>query len=68
MKKFVYQQLALIEAAEGDIEDAARILDDMIAQLQPFDNPLWSGLAHRDRAKVALWPAIRRAFERHARS
>jgi hypothetical protein len=66
VKKFVYQQLALIDAAEGNTENAAHVLEDMIAQLEPFDNPLWSGLAHRDRAKVALVAGDMSAFNRHA--
>jgi tetratricopeptide (TPR) repeat protein len=68
VKKGLYQQIALSEAAEGNVEQAARILDDMIAQLARFQNPLWSGLAHRDRAKVALVAQDQAAFEHHAKA
>jgi hypothetical protein len=67
VKKGFYQQIALIAAAQGNVEEAARILDDTIKQLEPYDNPLWSGLAHSDRARVALFAQDAAGFEKHAR-
>jgi tetratricopeptide (TPR) repeat protein len=68
LKKGLYQQIALIDAAQGNVESAVRILDDLLEQLKPFNNPLWSGLVHRDRAKVALVARDQAAFEQHAQA
>jgi tetratricopeptide (TPR) repeat protein len=68
IRKAPLQQLALAEAALGGVEGAARKLDALIQELAAYDNPLWSGLAHRDRAKVALFADDQPAFERHARA
>jgi hypothetical protein len=67
VRKFLLQQLALTDAALGDVVGSAQRLDQLIEQLVPFDNPLWSGGAHRDRAKVALFARDLAAFEHHAR-
>jgi tetratricopeptide (TPR) repeat protein len=68
VKKGLYQQIALTEAAQGNTDAAARILEDLIEQLKAFDNPLWSGLVHRDRARVALVAQDRASFEQHAKA
>ncbi|HEX6239800.1 MAG TPA: hypothetical protein VFZ61_02855, partial [Polyangiales bacterium] len=68
VRKFLLAQLALTDAALGDVVGAAERLDQLIEQLAPFDNPLWSGGAHRDRAKVALFAQDREVFERHAQA
>jgi tetratricopeptide (TPR) repeat protein len=61
-------QLALIEAALGDVALATRMLDDTIAQVSRLSNPLWSGMAHRERAKLALFVQDQAAFEQHAQA
>jgi tetratricopeptide (TPR) repeat protein len=68
VRKAPLQQLALAEAALGDVEGAAHRLDDLIKQLGPYENPLWSGAAHRDRAKVALFANDLAAFDHHAQA
>jgi hypothetical protein len=40
----------------------------LIKELGPYQNPLWSGAAHRDRAKVALFANDLAAFEHHAQA
>jgi tetratricopeptide (TPR) repeat protein len=67
-RKLPMQQQALADAALGDTEGAARALDAIIETLAPYRNPLWSGGAHRDRAKVALFAQDRSAFDEHARA
>jgi tetratricopeptide (TPR) repeat protein len=66
VRKAPIQQLALAEAGLGELESAARKLDALIKELGPYQNPLWSGAAHRDRAKVALFANDLVAFEHHA--
>jgi tetratricopeptide (TPR) repeat protein len=68
IRKFAMQQLALVDAALGDTAGAARALDAIIETLAPYNNPLWSGGAHRDRAKVALFALDRADFDKHARA
>jgi hypothetical protein len=68
IRKGPIQQLALAEAGLGDVEGAARRLDALIAELEPYDNPLWSGAAHRDRAKVALFAQDMAGFEQHSQA
>jgi hypothetical protein len=66
VKKGAMQQLALTEAAMGNIQRAEYTLDDVVAKLKPMDNAMWSGMAHRDRAKVALVANDHTAFKLHA--
>jgi tetratricopeptide (TPR) repeat protein len=68
VRKGAIQQLALALAAGGEIEAATQQLDSLIARLAPYDNPLWSGTAQRERAKVALFAEDQAGFERHARA
>jgi tetratricopeptide (TPR) repeat protein len=65
-RKAAIQQLALTEAALGDVQGAVVRLDAVIDQIAPHANPLWNGSAHRDRAKVALFAGDRASFEKHA--
>jgi tetratricopeptide (TPR) repeat protein len=67
-RKLLMQQQALADAGLGDIDGAARALDAIIETLAPYNNPLWSGGAHRDRAKVALFAHDRAAFDKHAQA
>lgn len=67
-RKFPLQQRALADAALGDVPGAIQQLDDLIERLAPYDNPLWSGSAHRDRAKVALLAHDQAGFDAHARA
>jgi hypothetical protein len=52
--KMPRQQLALARLARGDVVAAKNQLEQLVAELQPFDNPLWLGELHRDLARVAL--------------
>ncbi|HKP59572.1 MAG TPA: protein kinase [Polyangiales bacterium] len=58
------QQLALAEAALGNLETARTILDEQVALARPLDNPLTLGSLARDRARVALLARDRAEFER----
>jgi hypothetical protein len=58
------QQLALAEAALGNIEVARAILDEQVALALPLDNPLALGSLARDRARVALLAQDRAQFDR----
>ncbi len=62
------QQLALIELQQGDLAGAKARLEQLLADLSAFDNPLWTGSVHRDLARVALAARDRQAFEAHARA
>jgi tetratricopeptide (TPR) repeat protein/tRNA A-37 threonylcarbamoyl transferase component Bud32 len=62
------QQLALTEAALGNIETARAILDGQVALAQPLDNPLALGSLARDHARVALLARDRPYFERQFES
>jgi len=64
----VRRQLALAEAGLGNVERAAELLEQLITQLTPSENPLQLGLAHRDRALVALQTRERAVFEYHFRN
>ncbi len=58
------QQLALAEAALGNIETARTLLDEQVALALPLDNPLALGSLARDRARVALIARDEAQFER----
>jgi hypothetical protein len=62
------QQLALTEAALGNIETARAILDAQVALAQPLDNPLALGSLARDHARVALLATDRPYFEQQFES
>jgi hypothetical protein len=68
VRKGAIQQLALALAASGDGAAATHKLDTLLAELAPYNNPLWSGSAHRDRAKVALFTRDKPCFDAHARA
>jgi len=61
----VRRQHALAEAGLGRVAEAAALLDALIVELAPRQNPLQSGLAKRDRAEVALLAGDRAGFENH---
>jgi tetratricopeptide (TPR) repeat protein len=52
--KMPRQQIALARLAQGDVVAARSQLEELLAELQPFDNPLWLGDLYRDLARVAL--------------
>jgi Protein kinase domain/AAA ATPase domain len=52
--KLPRQQHALVQLARGDVVAAKQQLEQLLAELQPFDNPLWLGEVQRDLARVAL--------------
>ncbi len=62
------QQLALIALQEGDFEGARARLQQLLTELSHYDNPLWTGSAHRDLARVALAARDMQAFQTHARA
>jgi hypothetical protein len=68
MARSLQAQIGLCEAALGNVELGTRMLDETIAAVARFENPLWSGMAHRERAKLALFVRDQAAFERHAQA
>jgi hypothetical protein len=52
--KMPRQQNALVQLARGDVAAAKQQLEQLLAELSPFDNLLWLGEVHRDLARVAL--------------
>jgi tetratricopeptide (TPR) repeat protein len=59
------EQLALTEAALGNLSLATRMLDECIAFSETFHNPLWTGRGHRERAKLALFMGDSASFAHH---
>ncbi len=61
------RQLALAEAGLGNHDEAARILDGLLAKHGEEDNPLLVGLLHKARAEVALLINDAAGLEAHLR-
>ena len=64
-RPFVEQQLALAEAALGQPDRAAELLEAQLSRFTEGDNPLLLGELHRDRARVALTARDEAAFALH---
>jgi tRNA A-37 threonylcarbamoyl transferase component Bud32 len=60
------RQLALAEAALGNLPGAMRMLDELLAKYGAEDQPLLVGLLHKSRAEVAMLMKDVAAFDKHA--
>ncbi|HEY6881012.1 MAG TPA: hypothetical protein VI299_23465, partial [Polyangiales bacterium] len=60
------RESAIALAALGRSEEAVQQIDALIAEYEPYGNPLVTGLLHYDRGRIACTMRDREAFERHS--
>lgn len=62
----VRRQLAIADAALGQLEQAARAIDAMLEEYAPDHNPMLLGFLHETRAQCSFASGDREAFAMHA--